>query len=178
MELNLGPQEADQTVFEGDGGGYYSWSTSKSPLLGEAKVGAGKLVLKPRGFALPHSANSAKIGYLLQGSCTVGMIAPNTSKENVLIINKGDAIPVLLGGISWWFNGGDSDVVILFLGETAKAHTPGQFTCFLLAGTLGILQGFSTEFVSRAYNLNEEEAHLLVNSQTGVLIVKLEEGII
>ncbi|CAK9160533.1 unnamed protein product [Ilex paraguariensis] len=55
-----------QTVFEGDGGGYYSWSTSKSPLLVEAKLGAGKLLLHPRGFSLPHYADSAKIGYVLQ----------------------------------------------------------------------------------------------------------------
>ncbi|CAK9163971.1 unnamed protein product [Ilex paraguariensis] len=103
------------------------------------------------------------------------MIATNSSKENVFIINKGDAIPVPLGGVSWWFNGGDLDVVIVFLGDTTKAHTPGQFTYFFVAGTLGILLGLSTEFVSRVYNINEEEAHLLMNSQTGVLIVKLEE---
>ncbi|CAK9182095.1 unnamed protein product [Ilex paraguariensis] len=103
------------------------------------------------------------------------MIATNSSKENVLIINKGDAIPVPLGGVSWWFNGGDLDVVIVFLGDTTEAHTPGQFTYFFVAGTLGILLGLSTEFVSRVYNINEEEAHLLMNSQTGVLIVKLEE---
>ncbi|CAK9144943.1 unnamed protein product [Ilex paraguariensis] len=62
-------------------------------------------------------------------------------------------------------------------GHCLLGYTPGQFTYFFLAGTIGILRGLSTEFVSRAYNINEEEAHLLVNSQTGVLIVKLEEGI-
>ena len=57
----------DQTLFEGEGGAYYSWSSAKSPLLSEAKIGAGKLVLQPYGFALPHSADSPKIGYILQG---------------------------------------------------------------------------------------------------------------
>lgn len=67
MELNLEPQMADQTLFEGEGGAYYSWSTANSPLLSEAKIGAGKLVLQPCGFALPHYADSPKIGYVLQG---------------------------------------------------------------------------------------------------------------
>ena len=56
-----------QKLFEGDGGSYYSWSSSEFPLLRETKVGAGKLVLQPRGFALPHYADSPKIGYVLQG---------------------------------------------------------------------------------------------------------------
>ena len=56
-----------QKVFEGEGGAYYSWSSSEFPILGEGKVGAGKLVLQPRGFALPHYAGSSKIGYVLGG---------------------------------------------------------------------------------------------------------------
>ncbi|KAK9929266.1 hypothetical protein M0R45_026370 [Rubus argutus] len=125
--MDLTPMSA-ATVFEGDGGGYHLWSC---PALGEANVGAGKLVLKPSGFALPHSADSAKLGYVLQGEeGLVGMVYPHTSEEVVLKIKKGDVIPVPLGTVSWWFNNGDSsdDLVILFLGETTKAYTPGLFT--------------------------------------------------
>lgn len=68
MEFDLTPKLAEK-IFEGDGGAYYSWSTSEIPLLGEAKVGAGKLVLQPRGFALPHYADSSKLGFVLQGLC-------------------------------------------------------------------------------------------------------------
>ncbi|XP_057466192.1 cocosin 1-like [Actinidia eriantha] len=171
------PQVADKKVFEGDGGSYWSWSSSKFPLLSEAKVGAGRLLLHPRGFALPHYADSSKIGYVVQGSCTVGMVFPNTSKEKVVTIKQGDAIPVGVGVVSWWFNGGDSDLVIVFVGETSEAHVPGEFTYFLLTGAMGVLKGFSTEFITRAYNLNKEEASKLVTSQTGALIIKLEEGI-
>ena len=67
MELNLSPQAADTTVAKGNGGAYYVWSASKSPVLGQAKLGAGKLVLQPRGFALPHYADSYKIGFVIQG---------------------------------------------------------------------------------------------------------------
>ncbi|XP_059653451.1 12S seed storage protein CRD-like [Cornus florida] len=177
MALSLVPQMADEKVFEGEGGSYHSWSPSNFPLLGEAKVGAGVLMLHPRGFALPHYADSSKIAFVLQGTCTVGMASPNTSEETVVMVKNGDAFPVEIGVVSWWFNGGDTDMVIVFLGETSKAHTPGSFTYFFLTGTLGILGGFSPEFVSKAYDLNEEETKNLVKSQAGSLIVKLKEGI-
>ncbi|KAK1583080.1 hypothetical protein Q3G72_020793 [Acer saccharum] len=129
-------------MFEGEGGSYYSWSSKEFAVLGEAMVGAGLLVLKPGGFALPHCADSSKLGYVLQ--------------------------------VSWWYNHGNSNCVIAFLGETSKAYIPGEFTYFLLTGTLGILGGFSTEFTSKALHINQNEANILAKSQTGVLIVKLD----
>lgn len=69
MAMNLSPQFPDITVFDGEGGGYHSWSASQSPLLSEAKLGTGKLVLHPHGFALPHYADSNKIGYVVEGTC-------------------------------------------------------------------------------------------------------------
>ncbi|GKC00013.1 glutelin type-A [Tanacetum coccineum] len=51
---------------EGDSGGYYVWTSSKTPLLSETKLGAGKLLLHPLGFAIPHYANSSKIGFVLE----------------------------------------------------------------------------------------------------------------
>jgi len=65
MELDLTPKKAE-ALFEGDGGGYYTWSM---PLLAEKKLGAGRLVLQPRGFAFPHYADSSKVGYVIQGQC-------------------------------------------------------------------------------------------------------------
>ncbi|XP_052210223.1 glutelin type-D 1-like [Diospyros lotus] len=178
MKEKLSPQAADSKIFEGDGGSYHSWSTSNFPLLAHSKVGAGKLLLHPRGFALPHYSDSSKIGYVLQGSCTVGIISPGTSREQVLTIEKGDAVPVPVGVVSWWFNGGDSDVDIVFIGETSKAYVPGEFTYFFLTGKVGLLGGFSNEFIRRAYNgITKEEASKLVTSQTGTLVVRLDEGI-
>ena len=60
-------EKADQTAYEGEGGGYYVWSNSKTPLLSQSKLGGGKLLLHPLGFALPHYADSSKIGFVLQG---------------------------------------------------------------------------------------------------------------
>ena len=59
MELDLSPKFSRELSGE-DGGSYHHWSTSDLPLLKEAKVGAGKLVLKPLGFALPHDGDSEK----------------------------------------------------------------------------------------------------------------------
>ncbi|EEF33109.1 nutrient reservoir, putative [Ricinus communis] len=170
MDFDLSPNCPQKTLFDGEGGSYKAWSSSD---LATAKVGGGELVLKPRGFALPHYADSSKFG--TEG--IVGMVLPNTSKEVVLRLKKGDVIPVPLGGSSWWYNNGDSDFVIVFLGETSKAFVPGEFTYFLLSGTVGLVGGFSSEFTRQAYNLNEKEANKLAKSQTGMLIIKLEEGI-
>ncbi|BFG19824.1 hypothetical protein CerSpe_060980 [Prunus speciosa] len=176
--MDLTPKQA-QKLFEGDGGAYYIWSSSDVPALGEAKVGAGKLVLQPNGFALPHYADSSKLGYVLQGDDgLVGMVFPNTSEELVIKLKKGDVIPIPLGSVSWWFNNGGSnseELVVVFLGETTRAYIPGQFTYFFVAGTQSLLGGFSTEFVSKAYNITKDEADKITKSQTGVLIIKLGE---
>ncbi|KAL7119541.1 hypothetical protein ACP275_02G069300 [Erythranthe tilingii] len=173
MELNLSPQMADTTIFEGEGGGYYTWTDAKSPALVEAELAAGKLVLQPRGFALPHYADSHKIGYVTQGTCTVGLVSPNNSEEKVVIINKGEAIPVSAGTISWWFNGGDFDVTLIFLGKGSQSYNPGQFNYFFLTGAIGLMGGFSTEFISKIYNFDESDLQKLAKSQVNPFIIKL-----
>ncbi|KAK0599036.1 hypothetical protein LWI29_001775 [Acer saccharum] len=175
MDMELSPKSS-KLMFEGEGGSYYSWS---SPVLGDAKVGAGLLVLKPGGFALPHYADCSKVGYVLQGEVGVAaLVSPNGDKkeETVLGLEAGDVIPVPSGSTSWWYNHGNSsvDVIIVFLGETANAYIPGQFTYFFLTGARGILAGFSTEIITRAYNINQEQANILAKTQTGFLIVKLD----
>ncbi|KAJ4717103.1 Glutelin type-A [Melia azedarach] len=75
MEMELTPKFANKKIFEGEGGSYHSWSATEFPFLAQAKVGAGILVLKPGGFALPHYADSSKVGYVLQGENGVtGMV--------------------------------------------------------------------------------------------------------
>ncbi|KAK7369245.1 hypothetical protein VNO80_11281 [Phaseolus coccineus] len=174
MELDLTPKFA-QPMFEGDGGGYYTWSSSQMPLLAGTNVGAGRLLLRPRGFALPHYADSSKIGYVIQGTDGVVGMVPNTEQEVVLKLKQGDILGVPIGSVSWWFNNGDSDLTIVFLGETSKALIPGQFTYFLLTGGQGVIGGFSTELTSKVYDLDKDEVQKLTKSQTGVLIVKLDE---
>ncbi|ESW31463.1 hypothetical protein PHAVU_002G239900 [Phaseolus vulgaris] len=175
MELDLTPKKAEALV-EGDGGGYYTWSTSEVPLLAEKNVSAGRLLLRPRGFALPHYSDVSKVGYVIQGNDgLVGMVLPNRREEVTLKLKQGDVIPVPIGSLSWWFNDGDSDLIIIFLGETSKALIPGKISYFFLTGAIGILGGFSTDLTSKVYGLDKDELEKLTKSQTGVLIIKLDK---
>lgn len=106
------------------------------------------------------------------------MILPQSTEERVMKLRKGDVVPIPLGAISWWFNDGrdNSDLVIVFMGDTSTSLTPGKFNYFFLAGSQGILAGFSTEVVSRTYDMDTKEVIKLTKSQPGALIVKLEDG--
>lgn len=95
----------------------------------------------------------------------------------VMKLRKGDLVPVPPGAISWWFNDGgrdSSDLVIVFLGDTSESHVPGKFNYYFLAGSQGILKGFSPELISKTYDMNMKEAIQLTQSQPGSLIVKLD----
>ncbi|KAM0036246.1 putative 11-S seed storage protein, plant [Helianthus debilis subsp. tardiflorus] len=177
METKMVVEKADLTAFEGDSCGYYIWSNAKTPLLSELKLAAGKLLLHPLGFALPHYADSNKIGFVLGGTITVGLVPPNSPEEKVLLIKKGDVIPLSAGVVSWWFNGGDTDAAIVFLGDSSKALVPGQFTYFFVAGVLGLLAGFQSDFIGKTFGLDEKESEDVVTSQQGALLVKLDQGI-
>lgn len=101
---------------------------------------------------------------------------PEATKEKVLAIKKGDAIALPFGVVTWWFNPSDTELVVLFLGDTSKGHKAGQFTNFPITGGNGIFTGFTAEFVGRAWDLTEDEAKKLVHSQTIAGIVKVKDG--
>ncbi|CAL0325062.1 unnamed protein product [Lupinus luteus] len=143
MALDLTPKTAE-TLFEGEGGGYYNWT------------------------------NASKLGIVLQGNGGVaGLVTLNSGKEVVVKLEKGDIIPVPVGSFSWWSNNGDSDVIIIFLGETTKALIPGEISYFFPTGPQGLMRGISTELTSKAYNLTQDEVHKLTKSQTEPMMVKL-----
>ncbi|CAN6908529.1 unnamed protein product [Brassica oleracea] len=173
MELDLTPKLPKQ-VYGGDGGSYFAWCPEELPMLREGNIGAAKLALKQYGFAVPRYSDSPKVAYVLQGSGTAGIVLPE-KEEKVIAIKKGDSIALPFGVVTWWFNSEEADLEILFLGETHKAHQAGQFTDFYLTGSNGIFTGFSTEFVGRAWDLDETTVKTLVGSQTGKGIVKLGE---
>ncbi|KAK8613627.1 hypothetical protein V6N13_101384 [Hibiscus sabdariffa] len=176
MDMELSPM-FPATFAEAEGGGYYNWAAAESPVLGEAKVAAGKLVLKPRSFALPHYSDCPKVGYVVEGVCGVGLKIPGDTKETMAFIGlkKGDVIPVPYASVSWWYNYGDSDFVIVFLGDATNTYVPGEITYFMLAGSLAHLAAFSPEFIARTYQINEEKAEKLAGAQKCVFLLKLSE---
>lgn len=174
MELDLTPKLAKK-MYGGTGGAYYAWCPNDLPMLREGNIGAAKLALEKDGFAMPCYSDSAKVAYVLEGSGVAGIVLPE-KEEKVVPITTGDSIALPFGVITWWYNKEDTELVVLFLGDTKTAHKAGSFTDFFLTGSNGIFTGFSTEFVSRAWNLAENVVKTLVVSQRGKGIVKLNTG--
>ncbi|XP_076931439.1 13S globulin seed storage protein-like [Bidens hawaiensis] len=105
------------------------------------------------------------------------MVTPNSREEKVFLIQKGDVLPVSAGEVTWWFNGGNTDAVIILFAETSKALVPGNISYFLLAGVLGTLAGFQPDFVGKLFGLDQRESKNVVNSQKGTFLFKLDSGI-
>uniref|UniRef100_M8BYB0 13S globulin basic chain n=1 Tax=Aegilops tauschii TaxID=37682 RepID=M8BYB0_AEGTA len=143
------------------------------PMLGAASIGAAKLHLSAGGLALPSYSDSAKVAYVLQGAGACGLVLPEAAKEKVIPVKEGDALALPFGAVTWWHNseGSTAELVVLFLGDTSKGHTPGRFTNFQLTGASGIFTGFSTEFVARAWDLDQDAAAKIVSTQTGSGVV-------
>jgi quercetin dioxygenase-like cupin family protein len=177
MSMDLAPKRPVK-AYGGDGGAYYDWSPADLPMLGAASIGGAKLHLAAGGLSLPSYSDSAKVAYVLQGAGVCGLVLPEAAKEKVIPIKEGDALALPFGAVTWWHNAQDSsaELVVLFLGDTSKGHVPGKFTNFQLTGATGIFTGFSTEFVARAWDLDQDSAAKLVSNQLGSGIVKLASG--
>ncbi|GKV01036.1 hypothetical protein SLEP1_g13634 [Rubroshorea leprosula] len=173
MDLDLSPKLPKKVSSDNVGGSYHAWCPQELPMLREGNIGAAKLALEKNGLALPRYSDSSKVAYVLQGIGVAGIVLPE-QEEKVIEIKKGDAIALPFGVVTWWYNKEDTELVVLFLGETSKAHKAGQFTDFFLTGANGIFTGFSTEFVKRAWDLPDEAVNSLVGQQKGTGIVKLD----
>lgn len=148
-------------------------------MLHEARVGASKLTLHPFSLTLPHYSDSALICYVLQGTGLVGVVFPDTEKEQVKKVRKGDVVALPLGTFNWWHNThAQEDLLVLSLGDTSQALKCGQITNFYLTGRKdkshgGIMHGFSTDFVAQAWDLDEPTVKKILERQSGAAIVKL-----
>ncbi|KAI5001385.1 hypothetical protein ZWY2020_026035 [Hordeum vulgare] len=177
MSMDLLPKKPAK-AYGSDGGAYYDWSPADLPMLGAASIGAAKLHLSAGGLALPSYSDSAKIAYVLQGAGACGLVLPEAASEKVIPVKEGDTLALPFGAVTWWHNaeGASAELVVLFLGDTSKGHTPGRFTNFQLTGATGIFTGFSTEFVARAWDLDQDAAAKIVSTQPGSGIVKIAAG--
>lgn len=75
--------------FEGEGGSYLKWLPSDYPLLAQTNVAGGRLLLRPRGFAVPHYADCSKFGYVLQGTLSLLIDSFDEYLNFLYISNKG-----------------------------------------------------------------------------------------
>ncbi|KAJ3692884.1 hypothetical protein LUZ60_011979 [Juncus effusus] len=175
MAMDLSAKSG-KALLESDAGSYIAWSGSDQPIIAEKKLGAGKLVLKPQGMAMPHYGDSSpKFGLILEGTGIAGIIAAGDVKEKLIHLQKGDVIIVPMGCLSWWYNNGsDQDLSIIYLGDTTMAVQPGDISYFFLSGPNSILNGLSMEFLTRAWGIDEKQAQVLFKSQPDMLLTKLE----
>lgn len=76
--------------FEGEAGSYYKWSPSDHPILAQANVAAGRLLLRPRAFAIPHYSDCSKVGYVLRGYYMLeeNLILTNLQNDHKFISKK------------------------------------------------------------------------------------------
>ncbi|KAL3720107.1 hypothetical protein ACJRO7_005010 [Eucalyptus globulus] len=146
-------------------------------MLRDGNIGAAKLALKKNGLALlttPIPPRSLTFFNVRSASrCGVAGIVFPADEEKVIANKKGGAIALPFGVFAWWYED-DTDLVVPFLGDTSKAHKAGQFTDFFLTGSNGIFTGFTTDYVSQAWDLEEDIVKSLVGSQPGSGIVKLD----
>lgn len=168
-------------IFQSDGGSLHAWP-AQSSLLSHAHVAASTLTLHPLGFALPSYSDSAQICYVLHGIGLVGAVFPDTEQECIRKVRKGDVVALPLGTFYWWYNNGDAELCVLSLGDTSQAHRPGEYTNFHLAGRKdklhgGIMHGFSTDFVSQAWDLDEITVKTILERQTGAAIIKVKAAL-
>ncbi|KAE8664987.1 Tetratricopeptide repeat-like superfamily protein [Hibiscus syriacus] len=175
MELDLSPKLAKK-VYGGDGRSYYAWCPDELPMLCHGNNGAAKLTLEKNGFAFPRYSDSSKVAYVLQGTGVAGIILPE-SEEKVIAIKKGDAIALPFAVFRNKYNKEDSESEVLFMGDTSKGHKGGQFTDFFLTGVNGIFTGFTTDFVKRAWDVDDNTAKALIRNQQGRGIVKLDASV-
>ncbi|KAK6133875.1 hypothetical protein DH2020_032388 [Rehmannia glutinosa] len=151
MELDLTPKLAKK-IYGGDGGAYYAWCPNELPMLREGNIGAAKLALEKNGFALPRYSDSAKVAYVLQGSGVAGIVLLR-KKKRCSQSKRATPLP--------------------FRSVLSHGGPQPLFHRLLLNRSNGIFTGFSTEFVSRAWDVEESIAKTLVSSQSAKGIVKV-----
>lgn len=169
---------AGKVLVQSDAGSYVAWSGADQPELAVEGLGCGLLVLRPLGIAMPHYADSPKFGYVLGGSGVVGVLpVGGDAAERVVRLEAGDVIAVRTGDVSWWYNddaaGAGSDLSIVFMGDTARALSPGDISYFFLAGANSVLRGLDA--AAWAPGVTAEQAASAFRSQPAVLLTKLSQ---
>uniref|UniRef100_A0ACD5XYQ8 Uncharacterized protein n=1 Tax=Avena sativa TaxID=4498 RepID=A0ACD5XYQ8_AVESA len=170
--------KAGKVLVQSDAGSYAAWSGADQPDLAVEGLGCGLLVLRPLGIAMPHYADSPKFGYVLGGSGVVGVLpVGGDAAERVVRLEAGDVIAVRTGDVSWWYNddadGAGSDLSIVFMGDTARAVSPGDISYFFLAGGNSVLRGLDA--AAWAPGVTADQAAAAFRSQPAVLLTKLSQ---
>ncbi|XP_024541015.1 11S globulin seed storage protein 2 [Selaginella moellendorffii] len=84
LDVDLTPQSPNARFCANDGGNYEFWLSAHSKMLKEARVGASRFSLNPRGLLMPKYSDSNQIFYVLEVFCVSETRAKASNLENSL----------------------------------------------------------------------------------------------
>ncbi|WCJ38348.1 13S globulin seed storage protein 1 [Euphorbia peplus] len=167
---NLIDREPD-TSFPGEAGSIDVWN------LNCARLYVVRFTIKPNGHLVPTYTNAYEFSYFIQGKLTVGRIIPRCSQKSdgeknecqkIYQYEKGDVTATRAGEIIWSYNGGNETVIVISIYRVTNIDT---LRVFSLGGSQKILNGFSSDFISNAFNIDVELAmKLQVEDRRGIII--------
>ncbi|CAI7809216.1 unnamed protein product [Closterium sp. NIES-54] len=168
-----------QETFKSSGGRVEVWSPDFKQLQ-DADIGAGIVTIESQSLALPHYADSAMINYVIEGEACVGLITPLGMPTNMRRLRKGDAYIHPRGWAHWAWNNGNQPFRAVSMADTSKGPQRGQYTSFHLIGAQkeqsgGILHGFSSDLLARAWNVEENDVKQLLQGQKETAFVKVQQ---
>ncbi|WCJ38332.1 11S globulin seed storage protein 1 [Euphorbia peplus] len=141
-----------------------------------------RYTIKPNGLLLPHYTNGDEIAVFLKGKEVTGVIIPgcsqksnDTGKNECVVLyyfEKGDLTGRVAGTPIFNYNYGTENVIILSLLRTNGT----RLRYFFLGGSQNLLNGFSNEFITQAFNVDGELATELQNKDDRGSIIYVTRG--
>ncbi|EFJ10679.1 hypothetical protein SELMODRAFT_127584 [Selaginella moellendorffii] len=174
MFEDLKPQEP-RVELESDGGKLEVWGGRGSGVFEDANVAACRTTLKRRGLWLPSYIDAPSMQLVTRGKRgRVGVISSRgdrRSQETTFKVEKGDVVAVPQGVVVWWYNDQDRDLEIVGLADDQRGERSEQ------SGYGAVIHGFSTEVLSRAWQMDKSTVKELLQSQSEMGIIRLDKDI-
>ncbi|XP_065874689.1 11S globulin seed storage protein Ana o 2.0101-like [Euphorbia lathyris] len=135
-----------------------------------AGVQLARYTIQPNGLVLPLYNNSDELSYIVQGKAILGLIIPECSQklygetnecQKILRIQRGDVFIFPVGEVAWFYNDGNETYIAIVI---ARLPSPEPFRKFHIRGSENILGGFSSEFITKAFNINNNLATKIRNN--------------
>ncbi|WCJ38326.1 11S globulin seed storage protein 1 [Euphorbia peplus] len=123
-----------------------------------------KYTIQPNGLVLPYYFDADELSHIIQGNGVFGLKIPGCSQESddkkndcqqIHPFQTGDLVALRAGETLWSYNSGNETVIIIVLYRLTNID---HLRTFFLGGSQNILHGFSSKFISDAFNIDNELA--------------------
>ncbi|XP_065878723.1 12S seed storage protein CRC-like [Euphorbia lathyris] len=135
-----------------------------------AGVQVTRYTILPDRRGLPFYNNADEMSYVVQGKALFGLIIPECSQkldggttecQQITRIQSGDVFVFRAGEVAWFYNDGNENYVAVVI---TRLPIPDRRRNFEIGGSQNILGGFSSEFITKAFNINNELATKIRNN--------------